>query len=110
MKRGEAYDFICPGRQIWKDGGVSVAPNGDASEWYRAYMSLYSNLKRVPSMPTLALIGRTTSSEQDSFQIGYVLKEHTIKNSGELVCFGNDVPGFYFNNSGSLILLVTRRH
>jgi hypothetical protein len=33
---------------------------------------------------------------------------YTPARSGEVVCFANDVPGFYWNNKGSITLTIDR--
>ena len=109
MKKDEVYDFICPGRQVWNDGGVPVMPNGDAATSYKTYMSIYSKMMRLPHSPALALIGETTPDERDAFEIGSALKGRVVTMTGELICFANDVPHFYFNNSGAITVVVMRK-
>jgi hypothetical protein len=67
--------------------------------------------KRSPESPWLALIGTLDEDMTSRFVIGsertYVVPDDCNR---ELVCFANDVPGFYWNNFGYVLLnLISSR-
>lgn len=96
---GEWYDFY---------GKIPCNANGfSSSEVGRQYLWLVEWLRRSPRQKWFALIGSINRSKQTYFKIG---TKHTFKSpyTGELVCFANDVPGFYKNNSGDINLQITR--
>jgi hypothetical protein len=67
--------------------------------------------KRSPESPWLALIGTLDEDMTSRFVIGsertYVVPDDSNR---ELVCFANDVPGFYWNNFGYVLLnLISSR-
>jgi hypothetical protein len=53
------------------------------------------------------LIGAIGQEKETTFLIG-TSHPWEVKADGTLNCFANDVPGFYFNNSGTVQLTVTR--
>ncbi|HEV7406522.1 MAG TPA: hypothetical protein VGO11_26460 [Chthoniobacteraceae bacterium] len=108
LRAGEVYDFRCDS-QYWKDLVAKVSPAGDAPAAYRAYMTLFSCLKRCPHAPWFALIGKTTTSDDHCFLIGSGLVAFKVQQTGVLRCFANDALGFYWNNSGEVYLTVKRR-
>jgi hypothetical protein len=101
LEPGEEYEFSAEGR--WTDMLVHADPDG-YNNWY---MSLYNKFKRVPE-PWFALIGSLNQSGY--FLIG-TKNTYTVPfdKAGTLYCFANDMKGFYWNNSGKIILTITRK-
>jgi len=104
----QEYCFKATGE--WRDfyGRIPCDADGfNSSEVGRHYLWLFEWLRRAPSHKWFALIGSIGRSKKPYFKIG---TKHTLRlrHTGELVCFANDVPGFYRNNSGSIGLEVTR--
>lgn len=109
VRRGDVYEFRCPPGQRWSDAGSMVTPGGDASGLYRAYMSLFNATKSCPTAPWFSLVGRISGDGSRGFLIGEHQCYTVAASQGQLECYANDAPGFYFNNSGSVIVIVTRR-
>ncbi len=104
----QEYYFEATGE--WFDAYGQIACNADgfsSGEVGRPYLWLVEWLRRSSSDKWFSLIGSIDKSKQTYFKIGSNL---TFKSpcTGELVCFANDVIGFYKNNSGVINLQVTR--
>lgn len=106
---GQVYRFeVTPGRDHWRDLVFKVDAQGRSPWFYRIYMSMFSKWKRAKGQPWFALIGNIgRASTQNAFLIGKS-SEHRFDEAGRLFGFANDVAGFYWNNSGSLQVVVTR--
>lgn len=100
---GEIYELCATG--TWYDASLSSDPSGYSSP--KALMSSLEWLRRRPKDKWFALIGATDRKETQTFLIGTQMR-WTVPQNGQLYCYANDVPYFYFNNSGVLILHVTR--
>ena len=96
---GEHYSFSAKGK--WKD----LILNSDADGYTNFYMRLFKNLKRSKENDFFVLMG--SIDKINNFRIGTsaVIKFDT---PGTLSCFANDVKGFYWNNFGSLDLIIKR--
>ncbi len=103
LQKGNQYKLEVSGDQHWKDWHVEAGPDG-FEKWY---MKMFEPLRRVSHANWFALIGALGRSKENCFVIGRSISLAPIL-AGELVCFANDVRGFYFNNSGSIELKVTR--
>jgi hypothetical protein len=55
--------------------------------------------------PWFALIGAIDSDSSTQFLIGTQSVSAPVR-TGQLCCFANDVPGFYWNNKGAIQLIV----
>jgi hypothetical protein len=78
----------------------------DGYEYGNFFQNAVWWLRRSPNVNWFALLG-TVEPEQAPFLIG----KHAIyqaRRVGELNCFANDVPGFYWNNTDAISLTVTR--
>jgi len=95
---GTQYRFFASGS--WVDqkppgvGPEGVAHPGGIREGMNA-------LKRVPSAPWMALLGKVDNGHW--FVIGTDTSPKTLP-AGRLYCCANDVPAFYGNNHGSILL------
>ncbi len=99
IQSGEEYKFVAEGN--WKDLSKETDANG-YSNWY---MSLFDSLKRSRNNQWFALIGSVNKS--GGFLIGKN-SQIPFQQNGKLWCYANDVRGFYWNNSGTVLLTVTR--
>ena len=99
IQNGDQYKFEATGK--WRD----LLFPADADGYTNFYMRLFDKHKRAKNDKWFALIGSVNKS--DYFLIGKH-KEMSFTETGNLYCFANDVPGFYWNNSGHLTLVVTR--
>ena len=96
---GDEYLFEASGE--WKD----LRKKTDADGYSNLYMSLFNKFKRSKNNKWFALIGSLNMT--DSFLIGTCI-QISFQKAGILFCFANDIHSFYWNNSGYVILRITR--
>lgn len=101
LEEGAKYDLTVPAGLTWKDASITSGPSG----YERWQMSPFFWLRRSMRNHWFALMG--TIDQRHPFLIGDGTS-HRAPASGELVCYANDAPLFYWNNSGELTLSVTR--
>jgi hypothetical protein len=89
----------CDTRAFCVDADGVMRPN-----WFQR---LGARFKRVPEARYMALIGCIDGDLDTAFVIGTGIDAWTPPRAGTLCCFANDVPGFYWNNSGFVTLIVT---
>lgn len=97
------YEFAAEG--TWMDAHFASGPAGSDSQ--NLVMTWFEPFRRMPHAPWMCLIGTIGKDSTSAFAIG-TGAQITAPRDGRLFCFANDVPGFYFNNSRSLMLAVTR--
>lgn len=102
LVKGCLYSFETEKGASWKDWFISTGPDG-FTKWYLAWVA---GMKRVPNQRWFALIG--TYNKESPFLIGSGMKQLEAQRTGELVCFANDLKGFYWNNKGALTLKISR--
>lgn len=105
VREGERHRLHAEGS--WRDLFISCGPDGYDTPWYSLPQRLAGNLRRVPAVRWFALIGVVRGAERHPFLIGS-RAEIDMPATGILSCFANDVPRFYWNNSGALWLTVER--
>ena len=136
LESGARYSF--KSRGIWKDAKKPHGPNGATKEtiqlghrignfWEKIEVaatgkkgepSTFSPARRFPNSPWFALVGiiangvgeneeNKSADDHQDFTIGE-LRELNITRGGFLYCCANDAWKFYFNNTGSVTLTVTR--
>jgi hypothetical protein len=103
LQGGRTYRLAAVG--TWTDKQYTCGPEGYPSP--NVLLRVMERLRRVPSAPWFALVGTIDRDMKTAFVIGAGC-EVTPPRSGELICFANDVRGFYGNNSGAVALFVTR--
>jgi hypothetical protein len=103
LKVGQQYLLKAEGK--WIDWYIETDANG-YSRWY---LRPYEIFRRMRRENWFALIGTIGESLNNAFLIGMGPTDYMPPISGELVCFANDMPGFYWNNYGSVQLTVTRK-
>ena len=103
VKTGERYEFEAQG--TWSDAGIVCGPEGYRSPNF--LFVLLASFRREPRAQWFALIGAINGDKATQFLIGTGVT-WTATQSGVLTCFANDLPLFYFNNSGAIDLVVTR--
>lgn len=96
--KGHSYRFEALGN--WTDSGITCTAAG----FHRWWLQPVGKLKRVPEAAWFELIGSIERTEP--FRIGESLVDFIAPASGYLFCFANDVSGFYWNNKGSVVLVV----
>jgi uncharacterized protein (DUF2235 family) len=103
VRTGQTYELAATG--TWYDARQKSGPEGYTSKKW--LMRLFSSRRRRPKDDWFALIGAIGQEKETTFLIG-TSHPWEVKADGTLNCFANDVPGFYFNNSGTVMLTVTR--
>jgi len=98
---GTTYQLRATGR--WRDASIDADASGYAS--VNIFQRLTERLRRMPDAPWFALIGAIDRRKETQFVIGTACTFRATSN-GRLTCFANDLRGFYFNNSGSVMLAI----
>jgi hypothetical protein len=101
VESDESYKLTAKG--TWRDKTIECGPDGYPSP--TRWMRWFEWSRRMRRSKWFALIG---SVDRDAlFEIGL---SATLKTTtrGVLVCFTNDTPGFYGNNSGFVTLTIER--
>ena len=101
VSAGETWSFAATGR--WKNGWVACGPDG-----YRNF--LFDALQIEPRAAGEAwfrLIGEIRGRPGSTFAIGAGCT-HTFKESGELIVFANDGADGYSDNTGAILLKLSR--
>ena len=106
LRGGETLKFVADSDARWKDLCFSLKADG-TGRWpiYHTYMGLVSSRLTVPGSPAFALHGRVGCGRAFLIGLGAVV---TLRDAGPLVLFTNDVPGFYWNNSGAIPVTITK--
>lgn len=101
VNNNEQYTFKVNSDQKWKDWYVSANADG--------YFNFLAALlgQRVKGAKCFCLCGAYDEDDSTAFVIGS-FKTIVINKNGTINFFANDSRGFYFNNSGSIQLSVTR--
>ena len=101
ISESEEYEFTSKG--IWRDLTITT----DADGYSSFYMKLFDAIKRAKEYKWFSLVGSLSTKRNEYFLIG---KNNKIafEKSGSLLCFANDITGFYWNNSGYITLHITR--
>lgn len=102
LTEGCSYALETIGDAVWKDWFIRTGPEG-FTKWYLRWSA---GKKRMKNENWFALIG--TYGKEMPFLIGKGMPELRPPVTGELVCYANDILGFYGNNSGALTLKVRR--
>jgi hypothetical protein len=103
LDQGHRYRFTATGQ--WIDWYINCGPAGYPSP--NLVMRLGEGARRVPNQPWFALIGAIARDSSSQFPIGAGCN-YQAASGGELTCFANDVPGFYWNNKGQVQLTIER--
>jgi len=103
VSAGETYRFEAKGE--WIDWHKKCSPEGyDSSNFI---LRSAEKLRRVPTAKWFALIGVVNQELGTAFVIGNGVTR-TFNQNGTLCCFANDVSCMYWNNKGSVELIITR--
>jgi len=104
LEAGGTYDLLAEG--TWTDLFVPSGPDGNPDpSWMQRRAARWL---RVKEENYFALIGALDRDLSTAFRIGHAARGFRATRSGQLTCFANDVPGFYWNNRGAVRLTVTR--
>lgn len=114
LVQGAHYRFEIPGDQRWMDAAISCGPDGWRSEdlpWYQeAVVGWFEDRRRLPPANWFELVGSLGDEGDAFFRIAHGGEDHiyTAPRDGDLYAFANDLDSRYGNNSGSLLVTVTR--
>lgn len=75
----------------------------DANGYNRFWLNPFKSFLRYPAANWFTLIG--TIDKNHPFRIG-MMNRTVLTVSGELICYFNDIPGFYWNNKGFVELRI----
>jgi hypothetical protein len=101
VKPGEVYELTAHGS--WSDASHTVTAAG----YEIGKLAPFRPFRRRRDAPWFELIGALGESERSTFRIG----EHAsipFDASGELVLYANDASFMYWNNCGSIDVVVRR--
>lgn len=125
MNVGDEASFVVRARSVWGDTELDLVKgasyeftaNGEWVDFFiRCDAAGYPGLRyqnwlrrslRVPGAQWFALCGAVDRDLEKSFVIGSRLV-YPAKSAGRLYCFANDVPGWYWNNWGSINVTAKR--
>jgi len=113
LQKNGVYHFEVKGQQLWRDKSHDTGAKGwcrqDVS-WGLKEISIAAMepFRRESDADWFTLIGAIGTKDDHCFIIGNKLENYRIKKSGEFCPFANDLDKFYGNNSGKLIVTVTR--
>ena len=109
LKKGEWYRFAAEGK--WKDGPIEASAVGYLDPDDEEKMNAFGGFRRIRDARWFSVIGSIGKRSGIYFDIGALIaggEAFEAPEDGELYCFANDAHFFYFNNSGTLRLTVTR--
>lgn len=101
VEGGAVYELSASG--TWYDASIPSGPDGYQRGNF--LQDLAARLRRSPRDRWFALMGSLDGARGTIFLIGSRVT-YIPPRGGELVCFANDVPGFYWNNRGSVTLTI----
>lgn len=108
----QEYAFTASG--TWWDCGILARPSGYTSDEVvhqgasrYAFNGLTESWRRLPSANWFALVCGVDDDPSTYFAVGAGTRRQAPA-SGMLGCFANDLTLFYGNNSGAVMLSVTR--
>lgn len=109
---GQRYQLAARG--TWVDFYIPCGANGyQYPGWLlRGPLGLLTRfmqgLRRLPEGHWFVLVGAVRAGEDCQYFAAGSSREVRMPASGQLAFFANDVPGFYWNNLGSIRLEITR--
>src|SRR5687768_140660 len=105
---GHTYQLEATGK--WTDLIITRDANGYATDeapfLSRASLRKHEARRRMPHENWFVLVGGIDRDHTTTFRIGTGCV-YVAPRTGELTCFANDDPSFYWNNWGSIELMVT---
>ncbi|CAN5898371.1 hypothetical protein BH24BAC1_BH24BAC1_16010 [soil metagenome] len=102
LKKEETYNLRAFEDDHWVDFFIKCKADGVDVAWFTSRQQKL----RVPTAKRFALIG-AIEGEPD-FLIGLKKDGFSPSVGGELMCYANDEPGWYWNNWGSIRLKIIR--
>ena len=106
LEKGAKYTFEVLGDPTWTDAFIKSSAEGDSRKGF--LFRFFNRWLRLRDVKWFKLLGSIGLSDDTVFEIGAKLSNFEVANEGELVCFANDIPFFYWNNRGEITLKITR--
>lgn len=104
VKKGERYRVCVAKGHIWKDASIeNHPPRGSKGT---TSMNMIASWKRSPKSDWFALMAEVTGNTEPIDL--YRSQEFQTAHAGQLILYANDVPVFYWNNSGVIEVLISR--
>ncbi len=113
LEKGATYNFEVIEESDWKDAGKDATAEGRIVP-VTGFLAAMRSLARAPDQEYFYFMGALRGACYDGltcekqFPIGKETK-FTAPADGEFCSFANDIPFMYWNNSGSIILEITRK-
>lgn len=117
----DSYSIQVLGEQKWWDYHFETTPSGYTNKWIRTIccddqwvdMSHYEHARKIPGAPWASLgccLDKKTEICQDVGVEGTLALdfEPTEQAVATVHCFANDVPHFYWDNYGAVVVNITR--
>jgi hypothetical protein len=114
LEQGGRYQFDIPTGQKWMDASIACGPEGWRSEdlpWYKeSAVKLFEGKRRYPGANWFELIGSIGDDGDAFFRIGHggSNRMYAATRTGDLYAFANDLDSKYDNNTGTLLVTVSR--
>ena len=107
LAQSASYRITVPRGQVWTDWWVENGPIGQATLLQKPLRpDLRFPPSRDPRATFFTLIGTIGESLEHAFVIGAGPCDFQAPISGEFVCFANDLWAVYWNNRGSMRLII----
>lgn len=112
LRQGAKYTFSVPEGDTWSDAGITCGPAGWTSEelpWYKEFfVKAFEKKRRLKNANWFALTGALGDEDDELFPIGDSKDPYTAPHDADLYLFANDMSSRYHNNTGSLMVTITR--
>lgn len=102
LEKGHSYCFYVPPDQNWTDWFIKSGPEGYC-KWYMRWAQPF---RRVRSADWFTLIGCLAKDSRHPLIVGSGLRTFRSPKTSELFFFANDMFGMYWNNRGSVDVVV----
>ncbi len=109
---GQRYRLVALG--TWVDLYIWCGADGYSTPWWLEWGPLgpltrtIQERRRLPEGDWFVLVGAIRAAGDCQYLVVGKSREVCMPTSGQLEFFANDLPGFYWNNLGSIRLEITR--
>ncbi len=103
---GQNYQFLAAG--TWVDLLIRCHADGYSTPWWYPPMRIMQGRRRLPDENWFVLAGAVRAGKDCRYFVVGSSREVRMPATGQLAFFANDVPGYYWNNLGSIRLEITR--
>ena len=103
---GQRYQLVAVG--TWWDMVIRCDADGYPTPWWHLPLRIAQGLRRLPEENWFVLAGAVRAGEDCRYFAVGSSREVVMATTGQLSFFANDVPGFYWNNFGSVRLEIAR--